>query len=162
MSLHSLFFKNRPRSLVGKASNIALGFLFMLLWCVLIQKLVEYVGLAQFKPAQWFFDPKPPALQHEIFYPCILAPIWEEIAFRHAPIQIAKGFGKKFVLPVVIIASALFGWGHNQGPNSIMMQGVMGFIFSWVYVKNRYSLTSSILTHSLWNTFLRFIIPMFT
>ena len=103
-------------------------------------------------------EEKPPFL-YEIFMACILAPLWEELAFRHAPGLIAKGMGKQFLLPIIIISSALFGWGHHHGAESILRQGVMGLLFFWVYIKNGYSYWSSTIVHAAWNTTLFFVYP---
>lgn len=98
------------------------------------------------------------------FFSCIVAPLWEELAFRHAPLQIAKKMGKahkkNYIMPVVIISSALFGWGHGEGAMSILNQGVMGAVLCYVYLKNGYSFWSSTAVHFLWNFSLMFIFPV--
>ena len=42
---------------------------------------------------------------------------------------------------------------NGYGAESILRQGFMGFIFSWVYIKNGHSLKSSIFLHMSWNLF---------
>lgn len=88
------------------------------------------------------------------FFACIFAPLWEELAFRVAPIWIARLFGEKFIIPVVIISSLLFGWGHGNGPVSLLIQGAMGFVFSALYLKTNY--WYAVALHSAWNTFVIF------
>lgn len=100
----------------------------------------------------------------DFFFACIFAPLWEELAFRHAPMLIAKHFNKaskkvNLTWPVVIISSVIFGWGHGQGPISLLIQGVGGLLFSWVYLKNNYSYWSSVALHCLWNISLTYIFP---
>jgi len=91
-----------------------------------------------------------------IFRCCVFAPLWEELAFRHAPILIAKEFGiRRFLLPVLIISSILFGYLHG-GPENVLIQGIYGFIFACVYVKNDFSYRSSVIIHSMWNIFVTF------
>lgn len=95
-----------------------------------------------------------------IFFACVWAPIWEEAAFRYAPITIAKNFGPQFLLPVIILSSVLFGWGHGSGPISLLIQGVGGFLFSLLYIKNGFSYKSSVAAHFLWNAFLILALPV--
>jgi len=96
------------------------------------------------------------------FFSCIFAPLWEELAFRHAPLLIAKRFskpGRDVTWPIIIISSVIFGWGHGSGPISLLIQGVGGLLFSWVYLKNNYSYWSSTFLHFLWNFSLTFVFP---
>lgn len=97
------------------------------------------------------------------FFTVILAPLWEELAWRHAPILIARQFKKHLNLdvlwPIVIISSIHFGWGHGHGPISLLMQGVGGFALSYVYIKNGYSYWSSVAAHALWNLTVAFLLP---
>lgn len=92
---------------------------------------------------------------YSLFIGCIVAPLWEEFCYRYVPITLANKIGGALnidiLFPIVILSSALFGWGHGQGQESILRQGVMGMVFSWVYIKNGYSIKSSIALHSFWN-----------
>jgi len=99
---------------------------------------------SQFNP---FF--KQPSIWFTVFMSCIWAPLWEEAIFRHAPLQLIKG---SQINPffIVLLASALFGWLHG-GAQNVLIQGVYGLIFSYVYIKNEYSIVSSMALHSLWN-----------
>lgn len=98
------------------------------------------------------------------FFACILAPLWEEAAYRHAPLQLAKKFGKahgkNYIIPVVILSSALFGWGHDEGPLSILKQGAGGMVLSYVYIKTGYNYWCSVATHFLWNFSLMYVFPI--
>jgi CAAX amino terminal protease family. len=92
-----------------------------------------------------------------IFYGCILAPLWEEMAFRVLPVMVARQFSDKLIIPVLGISAFLFGWGHGQGPNSLLIQGVGGILLSVVYVKTNYSYWSVVGMHALWNFWLYFL-----
>lgn len=87
--------------------------------------------------------------KHYLFYSLIFAPLWEELAFRYAPIELAKSISKKAVFPTITISSIFFGWMHHNNPESVMLQGSLGFILSWLYLKN--GLPWSIFLHFLYN-----------
>jgi hypothetical protein len=53
----------------------------------------------------------------------------------------------------------LFAWVHGSTTN-ILIQGVGGFFFGWVYIKNGYSYWSAILAHALYNFTVMLIIPV--
>lgn len=137
-------------SLVGRAKNVALGFLFSLLWVSLMIVFITTFHESSITPAVSVF-----------LYSCVLAPLWEEIAFRHGPLQLAKAAGDHFVLPVAFISSAWFGWMHGAGVYSIMLQGVMGFVMAMVYIKNGFNYWSSVSLHFLWNFFLVVLLPIY-
>lgn len=82
------------------------------------------------------------------FLACIFAPMWEEIMYRHVPLQIAKNYFRKNIIHVAIGSSIIFGINHGSVLN-ILIQGVFGLMFSWVYIRN--GLKWSILSHALWN-----------
>jgi membrane protease YdiL (CAAX protease family) len=129
----------RANSLGSKIKNIITGFGIYLIWVTLISGIFKYL----------YSLPTPAALN--VFMACIVAPLWEELVFRVAPLQIAKGFGEKYLIPVIIISSAIFGWGHGEGTYSILIQGVLGAVLSWVYIKNNYSYWSVVAVHAMWN-----------
>lgn len=99
----------------------------------------------------------------EFFFGVIFAPLWEELAWRYAPITLAQQLKKHCNLdllwPIVIISSIHFGWGHGYGPISLLMQGIGGFALSYVYIKNGFSYWSSVAMHALWNLTVIFILP---
>lgn len=131
-----------------KLKNISLGFIVMLVWFVAIRTLLYFFFDTNIIPIQ--SREYTPAL---FFFSCVVAPLWEEAAFRLGPIQIAKTFKPEAMLPAIIISSIVFGWGHGESIRGILVQGVFGFIFSIVYIKNNYSYISSVILHSMWNTF---------
>jgi len=87
----------------------------------------------------------------EFFFACIWAPLWEEALFRYFPITYAKQMGEKFILPIVIASSCIFGWQHGHIQQGVLVQGVMGLILSYVYIENGFSYVSSVLTHMFYN-----------
>lgn len=143
---------NKRNALFEKAKFILIGYAITVLWILLISLGLKHILIFDYPTPLGIF-----------FFSCILAPLWEELAFRHAPIQIAKGLYKAldvdFTIPIVIISSAIFGWGHGHGPISILMQGVGGLVLSFVYIKNGYSYWSSVIVHFLWNLTMGYLIP---
>lgn len=91
---------------------------------------------------------------YSTFFSCIFAPIWEEAAFRYAPIKIAQNAGNQYVMPVIVISSCTFGWGHGDCIEGVFLQGGLGFIFSFVYLQGGYK--ASLIVHILYNTILTF------
>ena len=144
----------------GKIRNIGFVFAVNLLWiCFVVfflNKLDPESLLSAF-PGRLSIGDTPISL---FFFACIAAPLWEEAAFRYAPITIAKSFGQQYLLPVIVISSVLFGWGHGDGPISLMIQGVAGFLFSLLYIKNNYSYVSTVVSHFLWNLTIIFLVPI--
>lgn len=133
---------------------ILVGFLLILIWNYSALSFIGWLNTYQISIP---FLPPPP--KYELFFACILAPIWEELAYRYAPIQISKKFNHELLIPILIISSAMFGWGHGRAGESILIQGVTGLIFAFVYIKNNYSLLSSMFLHGFWNFFILVIIP---
>jgi len=146
-------------SLIKKILVILGAYAFIIFWLFLIK-----IGLNKLITLNFFTGIKYTALG-TFFFGCILAPLWEELVFRHAPLLIAKKFKKKlkidFTWPIVIISSVIFGWGHGFGPISILIQGVGGLILSFVYLKNNNSYWSAVATHFLWNFSLIYVFPSF-
>ena len=97
---------------------------------------------------------------YSFFFTCIWAPLWEEMMYRWAPIKFAKQLSIEIVWPVIIIASATFGWGHGDCPEGVFLQGVLGIIFSGVYLYTG-KIWTSMLVHSMYNCFL-FFLPALT
>lgn len=91
---------------------------------------------------------------YSTFFSCIFAPIWEEAAFRYAPIKIAQNAGNQYVMPVIVLSSCTFGWGHGDCIEGVFLQGGLGFIFSFVYLQGGYK--ASLIVHILYNTLLTF------
>ncbi len=123
----------------SKIINILIGFTVILVWCTLISHFIGYLSSSTIKSA--------------LFFTCVLAPLWEELAFRVIPITIANTLDTRLLVPVILLSSILFGWGHGQGSISLLLQGVMGVVFSILYIKNNYSYWSVVALHSMWNLF---------
>lgn len=147
------------KSLSKKLITIGAAFTFMFLWVFLIKSGLKYTRI--FNPFVGFVY-TPLGI---FFFSCIIAPLWEELVFRHAPLQITKKLNQvlnvDFTWPVIFISSAIFGWGHGQQAVSILIQGVMGVVFSIVYIRNNYSYWSSTVLHFLWNSSVYYIFPNF-
>ncbi len=96
---------------------------------------------------------------------CLLAPLWEELAFRHAPFLIVEQLKSKLkvdiTIPCIILTSVLFGWGHGNGVISLLIQGIGGFFLSMVYLRSRLKYWGSVTMHFVWNFSLVYIFPVF-
>lgn len=94
---------------------------------------------------------------------CIITPLWEEAAWRYAPIELAKELEIKLnlnvLLPFVVLSSAIFGWVHGPTIQTMIQQGAGGLILSWIYIKSGYRYWASVLAHFLWNSLAMFVIP---
>lgn len=154
------FLKKKAKTVTDKLANIALAYLAMVF--ITIGVLIFYKWLFEVDSYTAFgfggiFDQFfIPVYKHPFWIDfiagCVLAPISEEIIFRHLPLRVLKAAGKEkeLLLPSILFTSTVFGLMH-QGYYSLLIQGVGGLIFSVVYIKNGYSLYSSILSHALWN-----------
>jgi len=127
---------------IDKTKNVAFGFLIILLWATVFSAVWGLMSQQGF-----YYSPG-----KEFFLSCLWAPVWEEAVFRWAPLEIGKKLGKEFIMPVIIISSAIFGWAHGMGPVSLLVQGMMGMVKSWVYLKNN-SYVSVVILHALWNIY---------
>lgn len=133
-----------------KVRNVLLAFMFILAWSYTVDGVIEKVtGEVVGNGAR----PTP----YYLLFVCLLGPLVEEATYRYAPIEIAKERGIKKLLPIIVLSSIVFGLAHGYGMISILMQGVMGFVFSIVYIRNGDSFLSSFATHSLWNFSLLFL-----
>lgn len=101
-------------------------------------------------------------------YPCIGAPLAEELLFRVLPIELVRQPLKyykrldifdKFKYYYIGISAALFGCLLHWGYWSIWMQGVDGFLFGYVYLKNKWGYPSSVLLHGLMNAVACYLVP---
>ncbi len=101
------------------------------------------------------------------FLACILAPLWEEWCFRHAPIRFAQvlsgvasyyGIKRGLVGAVAIAFAIFFGILHGSAMN-ILFQGVTGMLFCWLYLKNNDSYWSVVIAHAVWNYMVIFGLP---
>jgi hypothetical protein len=146
------FLLKQNRTVSEKINTVLQAYTLMIIWVFLCSLLVMYTGYP--------YESIEPSPRHEFFYTIIFAPIWEELAFRYAPITFAKNLGEKYLLPTIVAVSCLFGWGHYNNPESVLLQGVLGFILSCVYIKNGYSYLSSFVLHVLWNFSVGYMFPI--
>ena len=158
--LKKFIFDSPPKTFLEKVVNIFAFVLLNLFYLFCIILFLKQIDPDIFKQEYNPFG-ETPSFGYMFFMGCIWAPIWEEAAFRLAPITIAKYFGKEFIPPVVIISSVLFGWGHGNGPTSLLIQGVSGLILSGLYIKNNYSYLSSVTAHFIWNLLTIFVFSYF-
>lgn len=80
----------------------------------------------------------------------IFCPVFEELLNRYLPLEIARRYFPKAVVPIAVGSSIIFGLCHdNPFPANLFIQGFLGLTFSWVYWK--FGLKYSILSHALWN-----------
>ena len=89
---------------------------------------------------------------YKLLMGCLIAPVVEESLFRYLPLQLIRHRPdyKKLEIPVVVGVSIIFGWMHGDEVN-VFIQGIIGLCLFWVYIKNGYSLMSSIIVHCLYN-----------
>lgn len=128
---------------------IALGLILTVLWSVISGYTLDYLG-----PARSIFEEN--SIQYDAFIACIWAPIWEEMMYRWAPIQIVKRLKKEEIMwPVIIISSATFGWGHEECQEGVFIQGIFGIISSYIYLKTN-RIWNCIVIHSLYNGIILF------
>lgn len=139
--------ENRETKLAGKVRNIIIAFILLFVWINIMYHLLQKVRNPE------LFSFTSPSIWYNLLTCCILAPLWEELVFRVAPISIAKSAGKQYIFPTIIISSFIFGSLHLNSPHPILFQGVMGFVFSLVYIKNNYSYWSAVVLHSMWNSY---------
>jgi membrane protease YdiL (CAAX protease family) len=141
------FLATPETTLFGKIRNILAGFTLNVLYTAIIASLLK-VLFATEPIAQYGYR-----FAHEglilFFFSVILAPLWEELAFRVLPLHFTRN-NPKLLVPLVLLSSLIFGILHG-GPLSILIQGVSGFIMACVYIKNGYSYISSVIYHMLWN-----------
>ena len=103
------------------------------------------------------------------FLACVLAPLWEEAAFRFSPLKLAKSWefastGEEYgslltsrcLWPMMVFTSIIFGLQHG-GAINILFQGAGGILLAWVYVKSGY--WASVTTHALWNFMMMYGLP---
>ncbi len=129
--------------LKNKVFTIGAAYTFCVIWVFLVSLLWKKLGI--FPPINY-----PPSVTFDlIFFGLIFAPIVEEIVFR-VPLKIVKKLDPDFMIPMIIISSAVFGWLHG-GIIKLPIQGVIGAAIAWVYIRNGYCYWSAVTTHFLWN-----------
>lgn len=89
---------------------------------------------------------------YEAVFTYLVAPVWEEALYRYFPLFIARKLGQEYIFPFVVASSILFGWGHEGGTHEgVVLQGLLGLVFSWAYIKTGYKLYVPILIHMIYN-----------
>ncbi len=141
--------KNQETSLLGRFKTIGFGFTLMLVWFLILNCFLSFILGNQIIPTHTL----PSDIPYIFLFSCIFAPLWEELAFRVIPMYISKYFKHELLIPIILLSSVIFGWGHHYGSIGIFRQGVFGLIFSYVYIKNGFHYWSSVLLHFMWNFF---------
>jgi membrane protease YdiL (CAAX protease family) len=137
--------QNPETTLLGKIGNIILGLLIIIGWVSIISHVLPLItGIPQ-SPGEISFS------WAYIFFACIMAPLTEEVVFRLFPLTLVKHSHPNIIIATTLASSILFGYAHKNGYYSILYQGVMGFVFACVYIKNGFSYWSSVVLHGLWN-----------
>jgi membrane protease YdiL (CAAX protease family) len=131
-----------------KILNTIIAFFIILIWVNTMDGFLNYLDTCQITIY------KEPSLYKTFFLTCIIAPFWEEFVFRVAPITIARNIGKEYIIPTILISSFIFGFLHPQSAHPILFQGVMGFVFSLLYIKNNYNYWSVFVLHFMWNFYI--------
>lgn len=126
---------------------ILLGFSIILIWATLMNLFLPWLMLQ-------------PSIVSQLFFSCLMAPFLEEILFRVYPFQLlhsipfkSEATKLKMTFLTAIFSSLVFGFIHGAGWISVLKQGVMGTVFSAVYLKTNKSYLSVVILHSLWNLY---------
>jgi membrane protease YdiL (CAAX protease family) len=91
-------------------------------------------------------------VQLNYFEGCIVAPLWEEAVYRYAPIEVCLILNEKLVIPVMIAVSLIFGFGHEEQPVNVLLQGIMGLLLVTVYLNaERLKYLKVVIVHAFWN-----------
>ena len=125
---------------------IVLAYILCVIWAFCIEKFLIVLNY----PTITIIE-APSFSNYDLFFVIIFAPLWEELAYRYAPLVITNKINSDLLLPVVVLTSIWFGWGHGEAPEGVLLQGVLGFIFAFVYIKNGFSYWSSVTVHALYN-----------
>ena len=182
IGLDSLFeYGNHKHSLLGNLKNIFTAFTVILIWTIIATVFLTVVVKMDIGEIRALlvahmdiYSKIPKTLvmntYFAFFLSCVLAPLWEEAAFRYGPLGVARaleaaatqktsGYLPKTIclLPMIILSSVVFGLVHGTVIN-IMFQGVGGLLMAWVMIKSGY--WSAVITHSLWNFMVMFGIPV--
>jgi len=100
-----------------------------------------------------------------LFFAVLLAPLWEEFAFRYywlkkklrkidkekieSP-ELANKIGRIPIWETVVFTTIIFGIVHG-GPINLLIQGVGGLVLSYVYLRNGRCFMSAVVLHALYN-----------
>lgn len=94
-----------------------------------------------------------------LLYPLLFAPVIEELVFRYSVLEIVMRNKKlrKVKWQIIFLTSFIFGYIHGH-QNMFIIQGVMGVILSFTYLKVRkannpeIAYIAVVIFHALWNT----------
>ncbi|OGZ58225.1 MAG: hypothetical protein A3F94_02540 [Candidatus Spechtbacteria bacterium RIFCSPLOWO2_12_FULL_38_22] len=90
----------------------------------------------------------------------VAAPIIEEFLFRTLPIKLFASHTKIVQNIVIFLTSfVLFGWLHG-GPQFMLIQGVTGLLYAYVYLKRGYF--TSVIAHATHNAIVVTLIILFS
>lgn len=132
--------------LIDKVKNVTLMLTCSIIWVSVMVKFLDWIRNSASDVSEY------------LFFSCLCAPIFEELMFRHVPLQLTKlvqlpseALKLKLLMLTVLLSSLIFGLAHGRGWESVLIQGVGGLALCWVYIKNGYSYWSSVTAHALWN-----------
>lgn len=149
IEIEKRFLQGSETSLFGKFKNILFGAVFYLFWSSIVLFLYKkFIPEFNLITLQFFH----PSQIYTFISSCILAPVVEEIIFRFFPLELAKILKVEgLTIIFIILSSVIFGLIHTGGKFAVPVQGIAGLLFCYVYIKNGYSLISSILMHFIIN-----------
>lgn len=160
-----LKFLLKPSTTVfEKIANVSLAFVFLIGWTIGVLAFYKYLfatetvgfSISIFPLDQFGFSYFKHPVLIQIFFACIMAPLWEELVFRNFPLKIIKSTGKNdLIISTILFTSIIFGLLH-QGVPSILIQGVAGLVMSGLFIKNNWSYWSAVALHAVWNIALTF------
>lgn len=143
----------RDNTFYGRFKNIALGFIIICGWIMIIIPILNYVSPPE--PPDPFVTHVTHSFLYILFFTCISAPLWEEVVFRWFPLYLTRKLSRDYKIPIILATSAIFGYMHG-GPWNVWVQGVIGLIMACVYIKNDYHYWSAVILHFLWNYMVTF------
>ena len=90
-----------------------------------------------------------------VFMAVIFAPFIEEALFRMFPLSLVIGLKREQVRAVLIaVCAIIFGWAHGS-PLNVFIQGFVGLMLGWLYLKNNTSQWASyiscVIVHAAYN-----------
>lgn len=148
--LEEELLQNPETTFSGKCKNVVFGWGAYMLWVTFMLGFYKLL-IPEFGDIRLIYGFNP-SDGYLFVTSCIFAPLFEEIVFRLVPLQIARIFNKgRITLLVILFSSLLFGYGHALGVWAIPIQGIGGLLFCYVYLKNGYSYSSSVIMHFLIN-----------
>jgi len=150
--------------------NIALAYGLSVVWVVLVVNVMRaLLSPAILSPSTTMLSVVGAWLDHfpavaaavkasvglSLFMTLIFAPFIEECIFRMLPLTFVLGLDKPKVRAVVIvICGIVFGWAHGS-PMNVFIQGFVGLMLGWLYVKNSSSQWASyiscVIVHMMYN-----------